>query len=281
MTHRSPCQISRLGLRQLRSTFAQKASSHSTLAATAAASGASGFSRDPVVPERAGQEVDAQVEPGTGVDQVLDLLVRLVAGDLGVQVERHQPRRAQPDPARELAHDHLGDQHPDPLAGAAELADVGAQVVGLHDPGQRAALAQGRDVADDPDGRDHEIGGSSSSRCFCSAHVEVGRGPLEVEPPQRLEQQVADGEVAEPLLVRRDDVPGRRLGVGALEGDLVGVAVLGPPSPLVDVAGVELPVLGRVVEAGEQPLLLLGRGDVQHALEDRGALRRPDAARSR
>ena len=52
------------------------------------------------------------------------------------------PRRA-----GQLADDHLGDQHLEALAGAAELADVGAEVVGLDDPGQRAALAQRRDVA--------------------------------------------------------------------------------------------------------------------------------------
>ena len=93
--------------------------------------GRAGSSR--VVPERTGQEVDAEVEPGARVEQVLDLLVGLVAGDLRVQVERHQLRGAQPDPAGQLADDHLGDQHPQALPGAAELADVGAEVVALDD----------------------------------------------------------------------------------------------------------------------------------------------------
>ena len=123
ITQSSPCQTSRLGLRQERSTLAVKASSQSTLAPTPSAA----CRQLAVVPERARQEVDAEVEPGAGVEQVLDLLVGLVAGDLGVQVERDQPRGAQPDPAGQLADDHLGDQHPHALAGAAELADVGAR----------------------------------------------------------------------------------------------------------------------------------------------------------
>ena len=43
------------------------------------------------------------------------------------------------DPSKrvhELTDDDLGDKDPQPLAGAAELADVGAQVVGLDDAGQ-------------------------------------------------------------------------------------------------------------------------------------------------
>ena len=44
-----------------------------------------------------------------------------------------------------------------------------------------------------------------------------------------------------------------------------------PASAFVEVALVELPVLRRVVETGEQPLALLVVGDVQHALHDRGA----------
>ena len=83
--------------------------------------------------EGARQEVHAEVEAGAGVEQVLHLLVRLVAGDLRVQLQGDQVRGAQPDPPGQLADDHLGDQHPQSLAGAAELADVGAQVVGLDD----------------------------------------------------------------------------------------------------------------------------------------------------
>ena len=49
--------------------------------------------------------------------------------------------------ARELAGDDLGDERLAALAGAAELEDVEAVVARLDERGQRAALAERRDVA--------------------------------------------------------------------------------------------------------------------------------------
>ena len=43
--------------------------------------------------ERAGQEVDPEVRAGAGVEEVLHLLIGLVAGDRRVEVEADQPRR--------------------------------------------------------------------------------------------------------------------------------------------------------------------------------------------
>ena len=63
-----------------------------------------------------------------------------------------------------------------------------------------------------------------------------------------------------------------------LERGLVRLGVRRPERPLVDVARVVLPVLGRVVEPLEQPLLLLVVGDVQEALDDRRARRRRAAS---
>ena len=85
-------------------------------------------------PNEPGQEVDAEVEAQARVEQVLHLLVGLVAGDR-LRRARAPPAAACGSSSRagQLADDHLGDQHPQPLAGAAELADVGAQVVGLDD----------------------------------------------------------------------------------------------------------------------------------------------------
>ena len=57
-----------------------------------------------------------------------------------------------PGGARDLAGDELGDQRLRSLPGAAELEHVHAVVVGLDDRGQRAALAQRRDVARGGDG---------------------------------------------------------------------------------------------------------------------------------
>ena len=65
-------------------------------------------------------------------------------------------------------HDDLRDQDPDTLPGAPELAHVGAEVVTLHDPGQRTALPQRRYVT----GGTHEPHPgrlSSSRRRRCSS----------------------------------------------------------------------------------------------------------------
>ena len=136
-----PCQTSRLGLLQVRSTLAVKASSHRI---------ARGLLRrrrpGAVVAEGAGQEVDAEVEADARGEQVLHLLVRLVAGDPGVQVDARRSG-TRTEGAGDLADDDLGDQHLGALSGAAELQHVGAVVVGLDDAGQRPALTQWRDVA--------------------------------------------------------------------------------------------------------------------------------------
>ena len=84
-----------------------------------------------VVAERAGQEVDAEVAARAGVEQVLHLLVGLVARDRAGQVDDGEPRRGDVEPPRELADEHLGDEHLAALPGPGELHDVGAEVVGL------------------------------------------------------------------------------------------------------------------------------------------------------
>ena len=97
-----------------------------------------------VVPEGAWQEVAAEVQAEGRVEQVLDLLVRLVLRDLGVEVDGDHVRYADAEAPCELAHQDLGHQDPQSLAGAPELHDVRAEVVRLDDPGQRAALTQRR-----------------------------------------------------------------------------------------------------------------------------------------
>ena len=101
----------------------------------------------PVVAERAGQEVDAEVEAQAGGEQVLDLLVGLVLGDGRLQVDDGHPRHVEAERPRQLADDDLGDEDLDALPGSAELQHVGAEVVGLDDARQRATLLEGGDVA--------------------------------------------------------------------------------------------------------------------------------------
>ena len=226
---------SRLGLRQERSTLAVNASSQSDLGGDVRRRSRSVA----VVAERAGQEVDAEVEPEAGVEQVLDLLVRLVAGDL--RVERRAPPAAgcaarAAGPARRRSP-----RRPAPGGPARRRGTCRRRCRGRRPrrcPGRRAALAQRRDVAGHADGRDHPADGvglahaggfSSSSRCFCSATSKSATGHCGAIACRRLQQQLTDGQVAVPLPVRRHDVPRRHLGVGALERDLVGPAVVRPP----------------------------------------------------
>jgi hypothetical protein len=102
--------------------------------------------------EGARQEVHPEVEPRAGPQQVLDLLVRLGPPEHRVDLDQHQLGDRQAERAGQLADQHLGDQHLAALAGAAELHDVRPEVVGLHHPGQRAALAQRHDVPGRGDG---------------------------------------------------------------------------------------------------------------------------------
>ena len=77
---------------------------------------------------------------------------------MSIHWERSAVRQSaaiQPQSAGELPHDHLGDQHLEPLTGTAELHDVRAQVRPLDHARHRAALAQRRDVADGGDVVEH------------------------------------------------------------------------------------------------------------------------------
>src|SRR5690349_20469437 len=74
-----------------------------------------------------------------------------------------------------------------------------------------------------------------------------------------------------PLAVGGDDVPRRRVGVAAVDRVVVRVEVVVPVLGVVEVAGVVLPILRRVVEPSLLALAPLVERDVQEALDDRGA----------
>ncbi len=96
--------------------------------------------------ERARQEVHAEVEAAACDEQVLDLRVGLRAAEHGVEVGKHELWHEKAECARKLACDHLGDERPPALTCSAELQDIEAVVIGFHERGQRAALAEGRDI---------------------------------------------------------------------------------------------------------------------------------------
>ena len=84
ITHRSPCHSSRLGLRQRPvDVGAERVEPEQPRGASSVAAAAR-----PSYPNAPGRKSTPEVEPGAGVEQVLDLLVGLVAGDLGVELER-------------------------------------------------------------------------------------------------------------------------------------------------------------------------------------------------
>ena len=147
-----PCQMSRFGLATVRSGLVTRPSSQTTSAAKTGSTTGSGRR---VERQRTGQEVQAEVEPAARLHEVVDLLVGLGVAQVRVDIDERQVRHGQPDGARELAGQPLGDERPRTLAGAAELDHVQPVVVRLDEAGQRTALAQGRDVAGGGDHRRH------------------------------------------------------------------------------------------------------------------------------
>src|SRR3954452_13032044 len=89
-----------------------------------------------------------------------------------------------------------------------------------------------------------------------------------------LHEQRRYGQVPVPLPVGWDHVPGRNIAVAATECILVRVQVLRPQRGVVQIAGVVLPVLGRIVETRELALAPGVERDVQEALDDRRAVGR-------
>ena len=164
MSHVRLPQTSRLGLRGVRSTFVMSASNQTMSAASSGSIGQPARER-----QRARQEVHPEVQARAGLDEVLDLGIGLGRGQCDVDVDDHELGHRQPERAPELARDDLRHERLLALPRAAELRDVHAVVVGLHEPRQRAALAQGLDVAGGGDGAQRLEHGAQLGRAGRSA----------------------------------------------------------------------------------------------------------------
>ena len=105
--------------------------------------------------QRPGQEVHAEVDAAAGPDEIVDLLVRFRVAERRIDVDRDEVGNREADRAPDLAREPLGDERAGSLAGASELDDVEAVVVGLDEPGERAAFSQRRHVARGHDGSHH------------------------------------------------------------------------------------------------------------------------------
>ena len=79
----------------------------------------------------------------------------LGASDGFGQRGQHDLRHRQAERTADLAGDELGDQRLLAVAGAPELDDVLALVIGLHEGREGTSLPERRDVARDLDGAQH------------------------------------------------------------------------------------------------------------------------------
>src|SRR5690606_34933095 len=83
-----------------------------------------------------------------------------------------------------------------------------------------------------------------------------------IQSLERFAQKPTDRQVAIPLAVRRDDMPGGGPGIAQAQRVLVRRLVRVPQLALGDVLLVELPVLRRVVKPGLEPGALFVLADV-------------------
>ncbi len=139
----SPCQTSKFGFRQVRSTFWMSASNQSSsLAKSSSTVQPSGSN-----PAEPGRKSTARLSPTLARSRSWISGSGSLGGILGSRSASASSGVRRPEPPGQLAADDLRYQRERPLAGAAELEHVGAQVVGLDDRGQAAALAERGEVA--------------------------------------------------------------------------------------------------------------------------------------
>ncbi len=95
-----------------------------------------------------------------------------------------------------------------------------------------------------------------------------GSGIRHIEIAQHIEHDLGDDQPRVFLVVGGDDVPWRMMSARRVKAILVGVHVVLPEFPLVDVGGAELPVLVWFIDAREKSLSLLFVRQMQKDLDD-------------
>src|ERR1035441_7226220 len=105
-----------------------------------------------------------------------------------------------------------------------------------------------------------------------AGEVRDGFGEFETHRLQLVAQDLRDGQIAEPLTIRRDHVPGPSFGAALAHHVLVRVGILVPILALLQVGRGEFPVLGLVVDALAETLRLLVLVDVEQKLHDARAV---------
>src|SRR4051812_10029238 len=112
--------------------------------------------------------------------------------------------------------------------------------------------------------RHERAAGAGELREFLLPHF----GVVKIQRLERLDDRRRDGDAREPLVVGRDDVPGRMLRRRVADHVLVRVHVALPVTALPRVGRRELPVLLGIVDPIEEPTLLLLARHVEEELPD-------------
>src|SRR5215471_3140106 len=102
---------------------------------------------------------------------------------------------------------------------------------------------------------------------FLRLHL-VDLGIAKIQRSQCIDDRGCDDDAREPFVVGRHHVPGSSFGRRVADRALVGLLVVVPELALLRIAARELPVLVGIVQALEEPLLLLFLGHVKEELAD-------------
>src|SRR5665647_1439122 len=112
-----------------------------------------------------------------------------------------------------------------------------------------------------------------ASQCFqllVAFGSRLGVGHFKVR--EGVEDDLGDDESGVLFVVGGHYVPGRAIGAGRVQAGLVGLHVLVPVGPLMDVREAELPVFVGRVNSSAETVCLLGLRQVQEDLDDLGAV---------
>ena len=89
---------------------------------------------------------------------------------------------------------------------------------------------------------------------------------------ERVEDNLGYDQSSILLVVGGNDIPGRITGACRTEAFLIGLHVLLPEFPLLDVRKAEFPILFRLVDACQETLSLFFLGEVEEELDDTGSV---------
>ncbi len=98
---------------------------------------------------------------------------------------------------------------------------------------------------------------------FGVGHFETGEG---------VEDNPGNNQPGVVFVIGRHHIPGGLAGTGGSQTFLIGLPILFPEFPLLDVRQAEFPVLLRLVNAGQKALSLLVLREVQVELDDPGSI---------